>query len=239
MKVRGTRECQACGTVWSYYDTGSVTCPDCGSLRSVGVDDRTRHTDAATDLDLTDHSLAIGDADGIPREAVDDLKRDLRAYLRKRGFVHGGELRPLDDTYLAAGELLQAIDVYHRLREPTEVDRLYLLDLLSGAANGDRPAPEDVPENLRAARGLAYARAIDEFRDDFVAFLEDDPHPAARAVVGAVRDRARRVEALQGDVDSASVERLVTAIREVVRDVRNEDEGALARARDRVSGTEF
>jgi DNA-directed RNA polymerase subunit RPC12/RpoP len=31
MKIRGERECTDCGTRWSYYDTASVECPQCGS----------------------------------------------------------------------------------------------------------------------------------------------------------------------------------------------------------------
>lgn len=239
MNVRGERECQDCGTVWSYYDTGSVACPNCESLRSVGVGDRTQHTDGNAVLDLTEHRGRIGDADGIPDDAVNDLKVDLRKYLRKRGFVHAGTLRPIDDTYLAARELLQAVDAYHRSRDSTDHDRRYLLDLLAGADEGRRPGPEDVPEGMRAARGLAYAIAIDEFRDDLAAYLEDSPRPDAREVMGRVRDRAKRVEALQGAVDPATVETLVRATREVVDYVENDDEDALSRARQRVNDAEL
>jgi len=38
MKIRGDRECKSCGTRWSYYETGSIECPACGSVHSVGVD---------------------------------------------------------------------------------------------------------------------------------------------------------------------------------------------------------
>lgn len=239
MKVRGERECQNCGTVWSYYDTGSVACPDCGSLQSVGIDDRTRHTDAAAELDLTEHRGRIGDAEGLTTETTDDLKADLREYLRKRGFVHAGTLCPIDDTYLTARELLQAVDAYHRSRESTEFDRLYLLDLLSGADDGDRPDPDDVPENMHAARGLAYGTAIEEFRDDLTDYLEDHPHPEVREVMGRVRDRAKQVEALQGAVDPVTVENLVRATREVVDYIENDDEEALVRARQRVGDAEL
>ena len=174
MKVRGERECQECGARWSYYETGSVECPDCGSLRSVGVDDRTAHTDAPTTLDLSPHRARFGDARGtLPEEGVDDLKADLREYARKRGFIRGGDLLPLDQTYLAARELLEAIDLYDRLRDPTDRDREYLLALLAGADDGDRPATESVPESLREARGMAAVRAVDEYRTDLLAFLDE------------------------------------------------------------------
>jgi hypothetical protein len=47
---------------------------------------------------------------------------------------------------------------------------------------------------------------------------------------------AKRVRALQGDVDATRAESLVRAVREVATFVRNggEEEGALATARDRL-----
>jgi len=174
MKVRGERECRECGRRWSYYETGSVECPDCESLRSVGVDDRTAHTDAPASLDLSGHRARFGEASGtLPAEGVDDLKADLRAYVRKRGFIRGGELLPLDATYLAARELLEAVDCYDRLRDPADSDRAYLLDLLGGADEGARPPTASVPERLREARGMAAARAVDEYRGDLLAFLDE------------------------------------------------------------------
>ncbi|EMA63820.1 DUF7117 family protein [Halorubrum kocurii] len=291
MKVRGERECRACGARWSYYETGSVECPDCGSLRSVGVDDRTAHTDAQTTLDLSAHRARFGDASGtLPDEGVDDLKSDLRAYARKRGFIRGGELLPLDDTYLAARELLEAVDLYDRLRDPTDRDREYLLALLAGADAGDRPATDAVPDALREARGMAAVRAVDEYRTDLLAFLDeldaldeldkferaeeaeetegdegteeaagadtegegadtDASAPAVsvsgadplsrtdptRALLERLRDRAKRVEALTGDVPPGDADALVDAADALGEYVRTGDETALDRARDRLS----
>ena len=293
MKVRGERECQGCGARWSYYETGSVECPDCGSLRSVGVDDRTAHTDAPASLDLSPHRTRFGDASGtLPAEGVDDLKSDLREYVRKRGFVRGGELLPLDTVYLAARELLEAVDCYDRLRDPTDADREYLLDLLTGADDGDRPATVDVPVRLREARGMAAARAVEEYRSDLLAFLDeldadtgldadigvdadgetddaagdateveadpetmsdeeapaptvtvagDDPQSRiapARALLGRLRDRAKRVEALNGDVPAADADALVDAADALGEYVRVGDGAALDRARSRLADRE-
>ena len=288
MKVRGERECRTCGARWSYYETGSVECPDCGSLRSVGVDDRTAHTDAQTTLDLSAHRARFGDASGtLPDEGVDDLKSDLRAYARKRGFIRGGELLPLDDTYLAARELLEAVDLYDRLRDPTDRDREYLLALLAGADAGDRPATDAVPDSLREARGMAAVRAVDEYRTDLLAFLDeldeldgfegaeeveeaeggegaeeaagadrggegadadasapavsvsgDDPlsrTDPTRALLERLRDRAKRVEALTGDVPPGDADALVEAADALGEYVRTGDETALDRARARLS----
>ena len=174
MKVRGERECQSCGARWSYYDTGSVACPSCGDLRSVGVDDRTAHTDAPVSLDLAAHRERFGDAQGtLPRSGVDELQSDLREYCRKRGFIDGGRLAPLDDTYLAARELLEAVDCFERLRDPSDADGEYLLALLAGADDGDRPAADEVPTALREARGMAAVRAVQAYRSDALDFLDE------------------------------------------------------------------
>jgi hypothetical protein len=278
MKVRGERECRECGRRWSYYETGSVECPDCESLRSVGVDDRTAHTDAPASLDLSAHRARFGEASGtLPAEGVDDLKSDLRAYVRKRGFIRGGELLPLDATYLAARELLQAVDCYDRLRDPADPDRAYLLDLLSGADEGVRPPTASVPERMREARGMAAARAVDEYRGDLLAFLDelggasgedsegDAPTvsvsvgdagtnesaagaknardaaevetriAATRAALDRLRDRVKRVEALNGDVPAADADALVDAADSLGEYVRTGDGEAIERARDRLT----
>ncbi|WP_435075777.1 DUF7117 family protein [Halorubrum sp. HHNYT27] len=263
MKVRGERECRECGRRWSYYETGSVECPDCESFRSVGVDDRTAHTDAPVSLDLSAHRARFGEATGtLPAEGVDELKSDLRAYVRKRGFIRGGELLPLDTTYLAARELLEAVDCYDRLRDPTDPDREYLLDLLSGADEGTRLPTEAVPDRLREARGMAAARAVDEYRSDLLAFLDElagasgvgseDETPTvsvsagdgddveariepARAVLNRLRDRVKRVEALNGDIPAADADALVDAANALGEWVRTGDDVALERARERLT----
>lgn len=174
MKIRGERECRACGTRWSYYETGSVACPSCESLHSVGVDERTAHTDAPATLELGPHRERIGNAQGtLPEEAVDDLKSTLREYVRRRGFIRGGELLAIDTTYLAARELLEAVDAYDARFDPSDADRTYLLALLSNAEDGDRPAIDDVPDSMRKARGMAAARAVDEYRADLLAFIDE------------------------------------------------------------------
>ena len=174
MKVRGERECQSCGTRWSYYETGSVACPSCGNLRSVGVDARTAHTDAPVSLDLAAHRERFGDApETLPRSGVDELQSDLREYCRKRGFIDGGRLARLDGTYLAARELLESVDCFERLRDPADADREYLLALLAGADDGDRPATKEVPTALREARGMAAVRAVRAYRSDALDFLDE------------------------------------------------------------------
>ena len=232
MKVRGRRECQVCGCRWSYYETGSVACPECESLRSVGVDDRTLHTDAPATLELTPYRTA--ETDGSLSAVVDDCKSDLRAYIRRRGFVDGGRLRPLDGTFLAATELLQVIDVYHRERDPSDADRRYLLALLGGADDGECPPTDAVPETLAHARGLAYADAVADYRRDLLDWLDEHPDSAARRTLGSVHERVKRVRALDGDVSPSEAESLVRAAREVGTYLSEGDEASLVAARERL-----
>jgi uncharacterized Zn finger protein (UPF0148 family) len=241
MKIRGERECKNCGTRWSYYETGEASCPDCGSLRSVAVEDERRHhTDSPAEIDLTPHRTALADGEEI-LDVADEVASDCRAYLRKRGFLRGGELLPLDDQYLAVGELRAAITDYRRdARFGAEYDdpdreaaERYLLDLLQGADDGERPAPDEVPDSLAPARGLAYASAIEAYRDDVAASLDDDPDEDARRTLGRIRDQEKRLEALDGDLPPETVESLVRACRGLYRYL-NGEEGTLATARQRL-----
>jgi len=240
MRVRGERECTDCGHRWSYFETGAVECPSCGSLRSVGVDEPRQHTDAAVTLDLT---AARERVEADLHDALETAAEDCREYVRRRGFVDAGELRDLDDTYLAAAELVHAADLAGRAMR-TDLDddeRLYLLDLLRGADAGDRPAPDRVPRSLWAARGLAYADCVEEYRSELRDWLaargEDDDArsvPAVRTALDGVDGVVTRTRALQGDVPPGEAETLVAAVREVASALRDGDEEALAAARDRV-----
>jgi hypothetical protein len=235
MKVRGQRECRDCEHRWSYYETGSVDCPACGSLRSVGIDERTRHTDTPVSLDLSPYRRTV-DADGIEAAAA-DLKRELRSYRNRRGFIRGGELRPFDGTFLAATELLHAVDVLARAAdgEITDDEEFYLLDLLRGTDVGERPPVESVPESMRAARGLAVAEAVDDYRREVLTWLDDNPDPEARRTLGTVAELVKRTRALGGDVPLADSEALVRATRDVSTALRDGDETALATANERLA----
>jgi hypothetical protein len=233
MHVRGHRECRDCEHRWSYYETGAIDCPNCGSLRSVGVDDRTRHTDTPTALDLSPHRRAV-DA-GDLADAAEALKRDLRGYRNKRGFIRGGELLELDETYLAATELLYVVDVLGRADDRTDDEELYLLSLLRGADVGDRPAVEAVPTSMRAARGLAVAEAVDDYRRETLSWLDDNPNGAARQTLGTVAELVKRTRALGGDVPLETSEALLAATQDVSRSLRADDVTALSTAKERLS----
>jgi uncharacterized Zn finger protein (UPF0148 family) len=240
MKIRGERECKNCGARWSYYDTGEAACPDCGSLRSVAVEDeRRRHTDSPAEIDLTAHRTAIGEGAEIT-DVADDVEEDCRAYLRKRGFLRGGELQPLDDTFLTVQELRAAIADYRRASrlgadraaDGDDAER-YLLDLLQGADRGERPEPGEVPNALAPARGLAYATAVEAYREDVATYLDDHPDEDGRRLMGRIRDQEKRLSALGGDMSPGTVESLVRACRDLGRYL-NDEEGALATAQQRL-----
>lgn len=244
MKIRGDRECQECGTRWSYYDTGEITCPECGSVRSLGVDeDRKLHTDAPASFDLSSVRTAFANDELPLEELAEEAASRCRAFTRKRGFVRGGELRNLDETYLAAEELRHAMGEYARSlstegldSDPDDAEGLYLLSLLRGADRGERPESGAVPRSMRAARGLAVASAVDAYRKDAVRWLDDREReePAVRRVLGRLADHVKRIRALDGEVDPDAAERVVEAAREVGRYLRADDEVALARAEERL-----
>lgn len=234
MKIRGERECTACGTRWSYYETGSVGCPACGSLRSVGRDERSRHTDLPATLDLSGVHADIDEASiSVVAERVVE---PCRAYLRRRGFISGGELLPLDDRYLAAVELRHAADVLARTRSPTDREQLYFLELLQGAEAGDRPDAASVPKPLWAVRGLAVTDAVRTYRGDVQTWCDDHEgtdRPADRRLIEALGDHLTRIRLLDGDVDPQTAEALVETIRDLHRGLTERDDEASQRARER------
>jgi len=233
MKIRGTRECQSCGSTWSYYETGTPNCPSCGSLRSVGLDEtRQEHTDTSADLEIAGIRQRLGD-ESIAAVS-DELKTRLRSYIRKRGFISGGELQPLDSRYLAASELLHVVDLVARRRQPTEAEQLFVFALLEAAETGEWPPDEEIPQSLAAARGLAVAETLEAYRGELRTWLEEHPDPDVRSTLGLLRDQSKRAEALQGDIPLGTATGLVSAARGIGQYLRTDDEAALAAAQDRL-----
>lgn len=235
MKVRGERECQDCGTRWTYYETGSIACPDCGSIHSVGIDERTEHTDSPATLDLTPIRNRI-DTDST-REIAGAAADHCREYTRERGFINAGELRSFDEAYVAAVEL-QHIGAHlsreMRISDPAE---RYFYELLGKADDGDRVPVEEVPTELSAPFGLAMAAAVDQYQRDVRTYLDTNPEPTARRLSGRIRDHRKRIEALDGNVDPADANRLVHATRDLGSYI-NGDESAFVRAENWLAGIE-
>lgn len=238
MKVRGIRECKACGERWSYYESASVSCPGCGSLRSVGVDDERRlHTASAATLDLTAARDALdgGDADGESlRRAAERAVEETRSFARGNGFVDGGRLLALDDTHLAAAELRAVAGAVGRAARLDDDEEYYFLSLLRGADAGDRPDVDAVPDSVRDSRGLAYANVVEAYLRDLRAYLEEHPDPPARNAASVLREHVKRVQALDGDVPPGDAERLVQVARGLGEYLGDDDEAALVEARDRL-----
>ena len=253
MKVRGRRECVECGTRWSYYETASVYCPACGSIRSRGIDDeRTLHTASPEELDLTEIRVALEERS--LSEATEEAKERCREYVRTQGFVRGGELLDLSETYVAARELAHVADLVGRTMDLREDEEWYLLELLRDADRGKRPDPADVPTSFLAARGLAVAESVEDYRSEVRDWLDeqgeselDEQGESGLDEQGesgldetvtedlvTVGEHATRLEALQGEVPSATAERLLTATRELATAIREDDQDALRTARDRL-----
>jgi hypothetical protein len=223
MRVRGRRECQACGTIWSYYETGSPRCPECESIHSVGLDDRTRHTDADVTLDLTAIRARI---DETPEdELADEAAAVAREYVRKRGFIDAGSLRDLDWTFVAATELAHVAGAYARSMHPSTAAELYFLDLLGTADDGEPREFEDVPNAFREPYGIAMASAIEAYQRDLRTVVgdADDVDPEASTLSGRIRDRRKRIEALEGAVEPKDAYRLLRATRSLGRALRKDD----------------
>ena len=231
MEIRGERECTDCGERWSYYETGEIQCPACGSVRSVGVGERAEHTGGAVELDLNEVRNAVDTAS--TDELAGRASEAAAEYVRRAGFVHAGRLEPLGDTYLAAAELRRVGAELARRMRVDDAAELYLLELLRTADSGERPAPGEVPAELRAQRGLAVAAAADAYVSDFRR-VYDDPDREVSRVLSGVRAERKRVEALDGDVESERAERVVRALRDLHAYLEADDETALARAQERV-----
>jgi predicted nucleic acid-binding Zn-ribbon protein len=234
MRIRGERECTDCGTRWSYYETGTPNCPNCGSLRSTGVGERTQHTASTAELDLSAARNRLGDGEEDVRAAAERAAEDCRAFTRQHGFIDAGDLAPLDDIYVGALELRTVADELGRAMRTSDAEEAYFLALLN-VDDGERPAPTEVPESLRTARGLAAAKAVREYRSDVSAYLDDHPDEDARTAFGTLGEHVKRVEALDGDVSPATADRLVRVARELGTYLRTDDENALVTARDRLS----
>lgn len=208
MRVRGRRLCLECETAWSYFDAGEITCPNCGSMWSRGLDrNRTLHTDSPVELDLEEaRQLA---ADRPLSEVASTVADAARSYLARRGFIHEGDLGPLDDQYVRAAELRQVAAALGSRLDPDASAERYFLTLLAA----DEDHPEAVPPSLRQAHGLASVRAVEAYATDLGRWLRDHPDDAGRDCLGRLRDHVRRGAALDGDIPPDDADRLLDAAR--------------------------
>jgi uncharacterized Zn finger protein (UPF0148 family) len=237
MEIRGERECTECGTRWSYYETGSVRCPECGSIRSVGVGERARHTDQPVELDLSD-ARTIATEQSI-RDAAEVAGDEARSYVTSRGFIHAGDLRPLDWTYVAAQELHHAARMIAVSMVVDEDEEYYFLQLLDGAPAGERPDANSVPPSLRAARGLGAAAAVRAYRSELRTYLEDvETVEMVQELLERLDAHTRRVRALDGELDPNKADRLIVAARAIGEYLREGTETDVATAQSALDALE-
>lgn len=226
MELRGRRRCTECDHNWSYFDAGTISCPVCGSIRSVRQDDDpVLHTDTPVQFDLTE---VRADIHHRPVRDVACAARDMaREYVMIRGFIEDGDLLPLDDRFLAASDLRHTAAVLHRSTEPATDTEQYFLELLNTADAGHRPTT--IPRKLRPAHGRAMADAVTRYRTDITTWLDANPDPTARRIAGVIRDVERKFMALNGDVPIKDADRLVATIRSVGEALRHNNPNELVR----------
>jgi hypothetical protein len=229
MDIRGKRRCTACGARWSYYETGEIACPECGSLKSVGIDDRQTHTAGTTDLDLTGVIANIETA--TTRELAEGAAEATASYIRTVGFIDAGSLEPLSERYVGACELRRVSTTVSRLLEPGPDEELYFLSLLRGVADGDRPPTTEVPDSFHPERGLAATAAVDAYLTDLRQYYETREQPVDQ-VLSWVTTQRKRIDALDGDIEPTEADRLVHTVQDLGTYLRTGDETALARAMD-------
>ena len=233
MRLRGHRRCHRCDTQWSYFDAGEVACPNCGSLRSRGLDrDRVRHTDSAVEIDLAPVRRMAADR---PVSAVAAAAAEAaRSYLARRGFIDGGDLQPLDEAFVDTAELRQVATALRSRLDPDEAAERYFLALL---ADG-RESPATVPPSLQQAHGLAAVEAVEAYHRDLRRWLDDHPDALAREGLDRLRDHRRRVAALDGDIPPADAARLLDAARALGRFLRAGNGDAIDRVHRRLDRLE-
>ncbi|AKH97877.1 DUF7117 family protein [Halanaeroarchaeum sulfurireducens] len=232
MRVRGERTCRNCGATWSYFETGSIRCPECDSARSTGRGDPTLHTDRSTNLDLSGPRETA--AEGNLDDALQDASETCLEYIHDRGFIDGGSLRALDESYVHAQELRHAATLATSRLELSDAEREYLHTLVA-ADPGDRLPAEAVPKQLWAARGLAVATTVREYRDEMRTYRsERDDDPRIRELIEPLREHARRIRALDGEVEPQYADDLLAAARAVGAYCRDSENETLQSARTAV-----
>ena len=235
MRARGRRKCHSCGTLWSYFDAGSITCPSCGSARSEGTDtEPVLHTAGAATFDPTGIRQLL-EAEDITT-AIRELEPRCRVYLRDAGFIDHGTLLPLEDSVVAIAELLESathLDMPQAAPPSVELEA-YLFDLVESAMGGPRPGGEAVPDQARHIRALGVARAVRMYFGECHRWMrarKRNGHPA----IGAVRTHIARIEALEGDIDPSSAEAILDATRAIGEGLRHDDVDHFTRAESQLA----
>ncbi len=197
MDVQGERECLDCGERWSYWDTRTVECPECGSPRSRGVGDGARPEEEFTAEDLDDTDLAA---------TLENAEEAARSYTTKKRFVVAGDLRPPDPVYVMATEV-KHLAAEHAVRDEgfTDDEREYAVALVTGLEEGEPPHPDERPESLDAVHERAVADVVEDYGGEVVKWARDrdlDDTDVMRDVEDA-RQVAKQVKATEGEEGDA------------------------------------
>ncbi|MFB6253304.1 MAG: hypothetical protein ABEI06_01680 [Halobacteriaceae archaeon] len=207
MEIKGYRECRECGHQWSYYETGNVQCPECGSIKSTGLDERTLHTNNPVEIDITSIQSLVSNDEF--RQAGQRAAKEARNYTIKRGFIHKGDLIRCDERIFSCHELRNLGNYINRTASITEETEYYFIETIQAVKNSGRPDQQAIPKNLRSIRGLAYARAAKDYLNDVTTWIEYADHELpSGGVLERTKENIKRVEALDGDISIGDSERI-------------------------------
>jgi hypothetical protein len=230
MQFTGHRRCKQCASEWSYFETGSVSCPECGAIKSTGIGGPEPHTAQHTSLELAPYWEVT---DEEVRIESDKIRRAVTEFLSEYGFIKGGDFLPLHDEVLAAGELRHAAYRYNTLGDPSEEVEHYLLGLLRAVMGESRPtSPPDV---LKQARGRGTADILEQFLRDMRQWTQARAATELMPIRESFRTHLHRIQALEGDVDPVVLSRLIQSARAVQQYIAREDQQSLSKARDHLA----
>lgn len=194
MEIRGKRRCLDCEATWNYFETGGVSCPECGSIRSEATSGEEKDT-SGPGLDTSD---LIGKFGSDFREALGEAADRCRSYVSRQGFIEAGDLRPPEARYVMAAEIVE-IEGLPGL-EFGDGERRYVVDLVRGLRTGD--PPDERPESLDAAHNLALARTAEKYIRDLRRYARSEDVDMPR-VVEEAREAVKRTQATEGEEDDA------------------------------------
>ncbi|MFB6186034.1 MAG: hypothetical protein ABEI86_04100 [Halobacteriaceae archaeon] len=207
MEIKGYRECRECGHQWSYYETGNIQCPECGSIKSTGIDERRLHTNTPVEIDITSIQSLVSNDEF--RQAGQLAAEEARNYTIRRGFIQEGELIQCDDRIFSCHELRNLGNYINRTTSITDETEYYFIETIQAVKNKGRPDQQAIPMKLRSIRGLAYARTAKDYLNAVMTWVEyTDQQPPSRGVFERTKENIKRVEALDGDISVRDSERI-------------------------------
>lgn len=199
MEIRGERECLECGSTWSYFEIGSVECPECGSIRSRSISTPERDTSTVIGIDTDElvEELGTNFKDGLS-----DALESCRSYVTRQGFVEGGDLQPPEVRYVMACEVVEICEAFTTpdRQDISKEEKKYVVDLVRGLRNGN--PPDERPESLDDYHNLAVARTVERYAKDVTRYARSNGLSVPSGVEDA-RSAAKRTKATLGREEDA------------------------------------